>query len=387
MTPARTRLASLLHSEVAPALVLLLSAAVAMILANSPAAGAYHHILHDPLPISPLARLPSLHHWINDGLMALFFLVVGLEIKQALRGGPLSTPAARTLPVIAAAAGMVVPAIIYLVMVDFAPRLSAGWAIPAATDIAFAVGILALVGRSIPASLRVFLLTVAIVDDIGAVIIIAAAYTAGVEMVWLLAAVLVFGVMLACNRAGVRHLSVYLLLALGLWLAVLNSGVHPTIAGIAAAFTLPDRRDSAGDSPLLRLEHILVPLSAWLVVPLFGLANAGVELRGLTDASLALPLAIAVALFIGKQIGVLAAVAISVRLGIARRIEGANWLHIWGVALLCGIGFTMSLFIGGLAFSGRADLIDEAKLGVLVGSSLSAMLGYAVLKIAGRRPA
>jgi Na+:H+ antiporter, NhaA family len=365
-----------LRNEAAGGLLLMAAAALALIVANSPLATNYFALLHAKL--GPL----SLLHWINDALMALFFLVVGLEIKREFVDGHLSTWADRRLPMIAAAAGMLVPALIYLAVTKDNLPLARGWAIPAATDIAFALGVLALLGTRAPASLKLFLTTVAIVDDMGAVAIIAIAYTSAIKGYALLAALVILGAMFAANRAGVTRMRWYLIGFALLWLAVLLSGVHATIAGVLAALMVPVRVTKAApdaeDSTLHRLEHLLHKPVAWLIVPLFGFANAGVTLGG-SNALDTLPLAIALGLFLGKQIGIFGSVWIAVKLRIAVMPAKANWAHVYGVSLLCGIGFTMSLFIGGLAFPGAAEA-EGVKIGVLMGSLLSAIAGYAVLR-------
>jgi NhaA family Na+:H+ antiporter len=369
--------------------LLILVAIAAVVIANSPLGPAYHDVFHHPLAWTPIAKLNSWHLWINDALMAVFFFVVGLEIKRELLDGELSTPAKRRLPFIAALSGMALPALCYLAVAGGEPGLAAGWAIPAATDIAFALGVLALVGRGLPASLRLFLLTVAIVDDLGAVVIIAVFYTSGIALAWLGAALACLALLTAMNRAGVQRSLPFVLLGCALWYCVLHSGVHATIAGVAAALTIPLKLNNAGNSPLLRLEHALVPWNAYLVVPLFGLANAGVSLAGIGPQGLVapLPLAVAFGLVVGKQAGIFGAVFLAERLGIAPRPAGASWAQVWGLAVLCGIGFTMSLFIGALAFPRAPLLVEEAKLGVLAGSLISATLGYFVLRVASRRPA
>jgi NhaA family Na+:H+ antiporter len=318
--------------------------------------------------------------------MAVFFFVVGLEIKREVLDGELATPARRRLPVMAAAAGMIAPALIYLTVAGSEPGLQPGWAIPAATDIAFALGVLGLIGRRAPPSLRLFLLTVAIVDDLGAVAIIALFYTATLKLGWLALAGLLLGALFWLNRRGETRGWPYALLGAALWFAVLNSGVHATVAGVLAALTVPLRLDRRGDSLLLRMEHVLAPLSAYLIVPLFGFANAGVSLAGLSLAAVfaPLPLGIALGLLLGKQIGILGAIWTARRFRLAQPPAGASWVQLWGMALLCGIGFTMSLFIAQLGFPASPALVDEAKLGVLAGSLLSAMLGYLVLRIAAR---
>ena len=357
-----------------------------MLAANSPLAHGYHALFHDPLALSPIAKLNTLHLWINDALMALFFFVVGLEIKREVLDGELASPQRRRLPVLAASAGMIVPALVYLAVAGTEPGLQPGWAIPAATDIAFALGVLGLLGKRVPASLRLFLLTVAIVDDLGAVAIIALFYTAGIALGWLALAAALLGAMALLNRRGVAYGLPYAVLGAALWFAVLHSGVHATVAGVLAALTVPLKPVRRGDSLLLRMEHTLAPLSAYLIVPLFGFANAGVALTGLSPADLAapLPLGIALGLFLGKQAGILGAIWTAKRLGLAQPPAGASWAQLWGMAILCGIGFTMSLFIAQLGFPARPELVEEAKLGVLLGSLGSALAGYLVLRRAGK---
>lgn len=377
-------LRAFLRSEASGGILLIAAAGMAMVAANSPMAETYFHGLH--VKVGPM----SLLHWINDGLMALFFLLVGLEIKREFTDGHLASWTDRALPMIAAAGGMAVPASIYLGIAGSTPGLARGWAIPAATDIAFAIGVMALLGRRVPTSLKLFLTTVAIVDDMGAVAIIAVAYTTQIKGVALLAAAMIMGAMFALNRRGVKALSPFLGLSFLLWLAVLLSGVHATIAGVLAASLIPvSRTPGAPDSvssPLHRLAHGLHPWVAYLIVPIFGFANAGVSLVGVGPELLLapLPLGVSAGLFLGKQVGVFSSLWLSVQLGIGSKPEGASWAQIYGVCLLCGIGFTMSLFIGGLAFADPI-LNDEVKIGVLAGSLLSAVLGYVVLLVAAPR--
>jgi NhaA family Na+:H+ antiporter len=318
--------------------------------------------------------------------MAIFFFVVGLEVKRELIAGQLADPMKRRLPVVAAAAGMFVPAGVYM-LVSGGGQYTSGWAIPAATDIAFAMGVLGLLGNRVPASLRLFLLTVAIVDDIGAVLVIALFYTPTIKMIWLVASVVVVGLLVGLNRARVSVFWPYILLSLVLWFCVLNTGVHATIAGVVAALTIPMKRRD-GNSMLEKLEHGLAPWSAYLIVPVFGFANAGVSLQGLGVEALLdpLPYAIAAGLVVGKQLGIFSAVWIAVKTGFAEKPDHAGWMEIYGVSILCGIGFTMSLFIGGLAFPGNQLLIDEAKIGILSGSAISAIMGYIVLRMTTTHP-
>lgn len=377
------RFTKLIAGDAFAGVFLIVIAGLALIVANSPLEHGYHALFHDRLPWTPVAKLDSLHAWINDALMAVFFFVVGLEIKREIIDGELSDAAKRRLPVMAALAGMAAPALIYLATAGLAQPAQRGWAIPAATDIAFAVGVLALLGRRVPASLRLFLLTVAIVDDLGAVAVIALFYTSRIDPVWALAALGILFAVFACGRLRVPFIGVYLTLGLALWLCVLNSGIHATIAGVLLAFMIP-LRPLRGGSMLLKLEHALAPWNSFLIVPLFGFANAGVALAGIGLAGLfdPVPLGIALGLFLGKQLGIFAAIFLSDRAGFAQRPSGATWVQIWGMAVLCGIGFTMSLFIGALAFPKFPQLVEEAKLGVLAGSFLSAILGFAILRFA-----
>ena len=378
-----------LRSEAAGGILLMVVAAIAILCANSVFADDYFHAIHAVTgpELTPKLGAMTVHLWINDALMAVFFLLVGLEIKREFVDGHLASWTDRRLPVIAACAGMAVPAFTYLIVAGGDPALVRGWAIPAATDIAFAIGVLALLGKHAPASLKLFLTTVAIVDDMGAVVIIALFYTAELNLIALASAGGIWLIMLALNRFGVMRLWPYLILAVLLWYMTLLSGVHATIAGVLAAFAIPLRRTIAApdaeDSPLHRLERGLAKPVAFLIVPLFGFANAGVALGGIgLDNLLApLPLGIALGLFLGKQVGIFGSVWISVKLGLASRPKDANWIQVYGVSLLCGIGFTMSLFIGGLAFADAA-MADAVKIGVLMGSIASALLGYAVLRFA-----
>lgn len=374
----------LMGGEASAGILLIVVAGMALIAANSSFAHDYHDLFHHRLTWTPVAKLDTIHLWINDALMAIFFFVVGLEIKREILDGELSSAAKRRLPVLAAAAGMAVPALIYLLAAGTGQPTQRGWAIPAATDIAFAVGVLGLLGKRVPSSLRLFLLTVAIVDDLGAVVIIALFYTAQIKFAWGVGALVILACLILANRRNVSQFWVYLLLGIGLWYCVLNSGIHATIAGVAFAFTIPLRPLRRGDSMLLRLEHALVPWSSYVIVPLFGFANAGVALSGIGFDGLLdpVPLGVALGLFLGKQLGIFSAIVASDRLGFAPRPAGASWVQLWGMAVLCGIGFTMSLFIGALAFPRYPVLIDEAKLGVLVGSLFSSLLGYAILRLA-----
>lgn len=384
-----------LASEAAGGIFLIVATVLAMIAANLPATDHfYHNLVHQVVgpTLSPKLGPMTVHLWVNDGLMALFFLLVGLEIKREFVDGRLTRADQRRLPFIAAVAGMAVPALAFLLIVGEGP-LRDGWAIPAATDIAFAIGIMALLGSRVPSSLKLLLTTVAIVDDMGAVAIIALAYTTAIDVVALTGAGLALLVLYVMNRRGVVRLGSYLLVGSILWLFVLRSGVHATIAGVLLAFLIPIRvSPGAPDdatSPLHRLEHALHPWSAYLIVPVFAFANAGVALGGYGWGVLAEPLVLAIAagLFVGKQVGIFGAIWGAARLGIAAPPHRVTWLQLYGLSLIAGIGFTMSLFIGGLAFPGDELLIEEVKIGVLVGSLLSAVAGFAVLALAPRRRA
>ena len=361
------------------------AAALALVLANTPLAAAWHHLLDYPLGLHlPRVGMLTPHLLVADGLMAIFFLLVGLEVKREWYEGRLATASDRRLPIIAAACGMAVPALIYLVVVGFEPGLRRGWAIPSATDIAFAIGLLALLGPRVPPAIKVLLVTIAIVDDIGAVLVIAIAYTADLNLVALGAALAVTIAMAALGRFGVRKLWPFLGGFAILWLLVLASGVHATIAGVMAALTIPLGRGEP-HSPLKQLEHRIHSSVMFGVVPLFGLVSAGVTLRGGVSALAApVPLAILLGLVLGKQIGVFGAIRAAVAFGVAQKPAGTSWTQLYGAAILCGIGFTMSLFIGALAWPGQPALVDAAKLGTLAGSLIAAILGYLVLRFAHR---
>ena len=369
-----------LDSEAAGGIILMVAAALALIIANSVLDRAYASIL--ATYIGPL----NISHWINDGLMAVFFLLVGLEIKREFLDGQLSTWPRRVLPGIGAAGGMLVPALIYVAINRDDPAALRGWAIPTATDIAFALGVLSLLGNRVPASLKVFLTALAIIDDLGAVLIIAAFYTSGLSLPYLGGAAAVLAALIVMNRAGVMRLAPYLLLGALLWFFVLQSGVHATIAGVALALTIPLRRSPGLEhdldaSPLHRLEHALHKPVAFFIVPIFGFANAGVSLDGVgfDDLGQPLTLGIALGLVAGKLIGVFGSALIAIKTGLADAPANARLSHILGVSILCGIGFTMSLFIGLLAFPDNAALQDSVKIGILAGSLVAALVGAAVL--------
>ena len=334
----------------------------------------------------------SILHWINDALMAVFFLLVGLEIKREFLDGQLSTWPRRILPGIAATGGMIAPALIYVAFNLGDAATLRGWAIPAATDIAFALGVIALLGPRVPISLKVFLTALAILDDLGAVAIIAVFYTADLSLTMLGLAGVTLVVLFVLNRFGIEALWLYVLIGVALWYFVLSSGVHATLAGVALAMTIPIRatpgKPDAVDSPLHQLEHALHSWVAFLIVPVFGFANAGVSFSGLSASALMgpVPLGIGLGLFLGKQLGVFGFAFIAIRSGWVDLPANATWLQLYGVSLLCGIGFTMSLFIGLLAFPTSPELQDATKIGVLSGSLISGISGALLLRLTRPEP-
>ena len=374
--------------EAAGGIALVAAAALALAISNSGLSFLYDAFLHTPVvvQVGALKLDKPLLLWINDGLMAIFFFLVGLEIKRELLAGELSSFDKAALPAIAAAGGMAVPALVYtLINLGNAPAL-AGWAIPAATDIAFAVGVLALLGPAIPGSLKVFLLALAIIDDLGAIIVIALFYTEQLSLVSLALAGAGSLVLVALNRANVARTAPYVLAGIFIWVCVLKSGVHATLAGVIVGLAVPLSVPGTARSPLESLEETLHPWVAFGVAPLFAFANAGVSLAGFSISNLIapIPLGIALGLFLGKQIGIFGTVWVAIKAGVCSKPEGASWPHIYGVAVLGGIGFTMSLFIGTLAFSDPARAA-EVRIGVLAGSLASAVIGYLVLHRTARR--
>ncbi|HTV69125.1 MAG TPA: Na+/H+ antiporter NhaA [Rhizobiaceae bacterium] len=370
-----------LESESAGGMLLMVAAAAALITANSSLAEVYFSALH--AYIGPLSTL----HWINDALMALFFLLVGAEIKREVVDGELATWPRRILPGAAAAGGMLVPAVIFVAINANETSALRGWAIPTATDIAFALGVLSLLGRRVPASMKVFLAALAIIDDLGAVLIIAVFYTGDLQLWYVLAALAVLANLTIFNRMGVLTLWPYSLLGVALWYFVLQSGIHATLAGVMLAMTIPVRSSPGiGNdievSPLHRLEHHLHIVVPFIVVPIFGFANAGVSFAGMSLVALSTPVTfgIALGLFAGKLIGVLGTSAIAIKSGLVDMPQYATWRHIVGVSLLCGIGFTMSLFVGLLAYPDSVLMQDQAKIGILLGSLISALAGVLVLR-------
>ncbi len=373
-----------LQKESAGGLLIIAAAMLAMIAENSPLKSLYDAWLSTPVGFQFGAFLLNkpLLLWINDGLMAVFFFLIGLEIKREFLEGELSDRSRIILPAIAAAGGMAVPALVYLAFNHEDPAAIRGWAIPTATDIAFALGVLSLLGNRVPNSLKLFLLTLAVIDDLGAIIIIALFYSGELSVSSLLVAAGALAALLLINRRGIARIAPYILIGLVLWVAVLKSGVHATLAGVVLAFFIPLKNKSTGESPLTQLEHMLHPYVAFLILPLFAFANTGISFTGLSPQSLLhpVPLGIAAGLLIGKQIGVFGFTWLAIRLGFGKLPDGAGWMPLYGVASLCGIGFTMSLFISSLAAEqvGTGMMVDN-RLGILGGSVLSAVIGYLVL--------
>ncbi|OQY55761.1 MAG: Na+/H+ antiporter NhaA [Candidatus Parabeggiatoa sp. nov. 2] len=369
--------------ESASSILLLIAALLALWMSNSALEHFYGALIHTPISISPLSfEIKPLEFWVNDGLMAIFFFTVGLELKREMLEGELSDLSKVALPTIAAVGGMAVPALIYVALNwDNSTTLN-GWAIPSATDIAFSLGVLALLGRRVPFSLKVFLMALAIIDDLGAIVIIALFYS-GHELhlsyLAFAAALLVVPVILF-HWKGITSLTVYLIVGLFLWFFVMKSGIHATLAGVALAFVIPNVTDSHGHNPLHRLEKILHPWVAYGILPIFAFVNAGVSFEGM-DLSILwepVPLGIVLGLFLGKQLGVFGFTWLTIKLGFAKLPDRATWMTIYGVAALCGVGFTMSLFIGSMAFT-DAEYMNQVRLGVLLGSFLSAIVGYLIL--------
>ena len=376
----------IIRHEAFGGVLLMLSAMAALVVANTTWQPHYEEILDGVLSITlnGTGLEKPLILWINDGLMAVFFFLIGLELKGEMIEGKLKNPRDVVLPGMAALGGMVVPALIFAGLNWGNPETIGGWAIPAATDIAFALGVLALVGNRAPASLKVFLLTLAILDDLGAIIIIALFYTAHLKAIYLVLALLPLAGLVALNLSGTRRMAPALLLGVILWVLLLKSGVHATLAGVATALLIP-HRDRRGGSPMHKLEDALSPYVAFLILPVFAFANAGVVLSGLTlsDLLAPLPLGIALGLLLGKFVGVFGMTWLLVRTGVARLPDGADWPHMAAVALLAGIGFTMSLFIGSLSYA-DLHLMNQVRVGVMAGSVTAALLGFGLLMLAGK---
>jgi NhaA family Na+:H+ antiporter len=390
--PLRSTFTRFFQLEAASGLLLIAAAALALIINNSPLSHFYASFLDVPVvaQIGALKIAKPALLWINDGLMALFFLLIGLEVKRELLDGQLSKPSQVVLPGAAAIGGMVVPALIYWALNKDNPAALGGWAIPMATDIAFALGVLALVGKRLPVSLKLFLMTLAIIDDLGAIIVIAIFYSTDLSAASLAGAAACLIALIAMNRLGVVKLGPYMIVGLILWVCVLKSGVHATLAGVTLAFCIPLRTKNAEPSPLLTLEHALHPWVAYAILPLFAFANAGVSLAGVNLESFThhVPMGIAAGLLLGKTIGVLGFTWVMVKTGLAALPAGANWGQVLGVAILCGIGFTMSLFVGSLAFvPGSSEYAGMDRMGILTGSILAALIGYAVTAMASRKQA
>lgn len=373
-----------LRLESAGGIILILMALLAMTLANSPLSGYYQQFLDldVQLRIGALDLHKPLLLWINDGLMAIFFLVIGLEVKREMIDGALSTRAQATFPAIAALGGMLAPALIYLLVNHGDPATHSGWAIPAATDIAFALGVMALLGNRVPTSLKVFLLALAIIDDLGVILIIALFYTSELSLNALGVAVGAVALLFWMNRRGVDRLSFYLIVGAVLWVAVLKSGVHATLAGVIVGFMIP-YKGKRYSSPLKHLEHKLHGWSVYFILPIFAFANAGISLAGISLASLAspVPLGVMLGLCLGKPIGITLVSYLALKFKLAKLPEGTHFGQIMAVSVLCGIGFTMSMFIASLAFSADAQHFDTlSRLGILCGSTLAAVLGYLILR-------
>ncbi|WP_192563781.1 Na+/H+ antiporter NhaA [Pseudomonas gozinkensis] len=388
--PLRSTFTRFFQLEAASGLLLIAAAILALIINNSPLSWLYSGLLDTPVvaQIGALKIAKPLLLWINDGLMALFFLLIGLEVKREVLDGQLSKPSQIVLPGAAAIGGMLVPALIYWFLNRDNPPALDGWAIPTATDIAFALGVLALLGKRVPVSLKLFLMTLAIIDDLGAIVIIAIFYSGELSTLSLGLAAACIAALVAMNRLGVVKLGPYMIIGLILWVCVLKSGVHATLAGVTLAFCIPLRTRNAEPSPLLTLEHALHPWVAYGILPLFAFANAGLSLTGVTAESFThhVPMGIAVGLLLGKTIGVFGLTWLAVKIGIAALPQGANWGQVLGVAILCGIGFTMSLFVGSLAFvPGASEYAGMDRMGILTGSVFAALIGYAVTLAASRK--
>ena len=366
--------------ESAGGIILIFAAAIAMMIANSPLEPLYNGTLH-----AYVGGL-SVSHWINDGLMAVFFLLIGLEVKRELIEGALNTKEKAIFPALAAVGGMIAPALVYAGFNYADPMAIKGWAIPAATDIAFALGIMALLGNRVPVSLKVFLLALAIIDDLGVIVIIALFYSSDLSTMALAVAFAATAALFVMNARNVTRLPWYLVVGTILWISVLKSGVHATLAGVVLGFAIPlegKEGRSETQSPLKHLEHVLHPYVAFLILPLFAFANAGISLEGVSFNGMAdtLPLGIALGLFVGKPLGIFTASYLAVKARVAKLPDGIDFKHIFSVSVLCGIGFTMSIFISSLAFTGAAeDFSTYSRLGILLGSTISAVMGYVLLR-------
>ena len=383
----RSVIRNFVRLESSSGVLLLIAGLIALVLSNSSFAGVFDHILHLKLYFG--TNLPlfykSIQHWINDGLMVIFFFVVGLELKREFLEGELSMPSQAILPVIAAVGGMVVPAIFYLLFNFNNPETFQGWAIPSATDIAFSLGVLSLLGKKVPISLKIFLMALAIIDDLGAIIIIALFYSSNLEIFSLLVVLFILFFLYLCNRRNLQNIWIYILLGFFLWIFIQNAGIHATISGVLLAIFVPHKKTKQG-SLLTCAENKLHPWVAYLIMPLFALTNAGVYLGDVSLASLSnpVPLGIMTGLFFGKQIGVFFTTFLLIKMGYARLPSGSNWIQMYGIAMLAGIGFTMAMFINFLAFD--TDIyINQAKIAILIASFTSAVLGYILLNFKSSR--
>ncbi|MGR5362682.1 Na+/H+ antiporter NhaA [Vibrio mediterranei] len=362
--------------ESAGGIILVIAAAIAMVVANSPLNEMYQGVLH-----TYVFGL-SISHWINDGLMAIFFFLIGLEVKRELLEGALKSKETAIFPAIAAVGGMLAPALIYVLFNMGDPEAMSGWAIPAATDIAFALGIMALLGKRVPVALKVFLLALAIIDDLGVIVIIALFYSSDLSTLALTIGFIMTAVLFMLNAKKVTSIPVYLLVGAVLWVSVLASGVHATLAGVVLGFAIPLKGNEGEKSPLKHIEHALHPYVAFLILPIFAFANAGISLEGVSMSGLTsmLPLGIALGLLVGKPLGIFSFSWFAVKLGVAKLPEGVDFKQVFAVSVLCGIGFTMSIFISSLAFTGVSPEFDTyARLGILMGSTTAAVLGYMLL--------
>ena len=375
--------------EAASGLVLLIAAIIALIISNSNLSQLYFHSLEQYIfiGINNFGLKLSVHHWINDALMAIFFFFVTLEIKREFIQGELSNLKKAMLPIIAAIGGMVVPALLYIYINFGNAETLNGWAIPSATDIAFSLGVLSLLGSRVPISLKIFLTALAIIDDLGAILIIAFFYSGDLSINYLILILISYILLLALNKFGVKKFMPYLVIGILMWFFTYKSGIHATIAGVLLASTIPHRIKDKDFSLLIKIEHAISPYVAFIIMPLFAFANAGVSLAGLSFSSLwmPVPLGILVGLFIGKQVGVMFFSYFAVRLGAAQMPDNSTWLSLYGVSVLTGIGFTMSLFVGNLAFAENIQYIEGVKIGVLAGSLLSTVFGYFLLSIASKK--
>ncbi len=366
--------------EAASGLVLLFSAIIALVISNSELSNLYFNTLEKYIfiGINNFGLKLSIIHWINDALMAIFFFFVTLEIKREFIQGELSNIKQAMLPIIAALGGMIVPALIYIFINFGDGETLNGWAIPSATDIAFSLGVLSLLGKRVPLSLKVFLTALAIIDDLGAIVIIALFYSGDLSIKYLSLMLLSFLILVTINKFNIKKFLPYLIVGIFLWDFTHNSGIHATIAGVLLAITIPHRKNEKDFSLLIKIEHTISPYVAFCIMPLFAFANAGVSLEGLTFSSLLdkVPLGIVLGLFVGKQLGVFVFSYISIKLKVAQMPNNSNWINFYGVGILTGIGFTMSLFVGNLAFVENMNYMDGVKIGVLTGSLLSTLFGY-----------